>query len=343
MLPTRTPLLRNPRKRAFCQMGPRDGSSPLRSGGGTIGGELKGGTQNDSRQTFNRLRPGFEPVLDSIRHLSRHSFVREDWARRNLELEQFLLPDPPPDFLRHPAIAFQMFVGSRYLAHEAPYVLARLHDAAMASEDPVGEPPRTLLDGDLLTSSNTVHHLHHLLRYEEETGRRLSESSVVVVEWGGGYGNLAKLYRRLHGGSPTYVLIDTPTFAAVQWLYLASILGEDQVELHCSVETPVREGQVNVIPLGLVDKLDGISSDLFISTWALNESNQAAQEYVVARRWFDSTHLLLGMHRGDPLQPHAVAAGCRDVPLGDFMPGQSYFIRDVALGGLHARAVLLHP
>jgi hypothetical protein len=69
-----------------------------------------------------------------------------------------------------------------------------------------------------------------------------------------------------------------------------------------------------------------VSADLFISNWALNESTPAAQEDVVARRWFGADSLLLAMHAGDPLTDVVVRHGARPVPLGDFMPGQQYLV-----------------
>ena len=219
-----------------------------------------------------------------------------------------------------------MFVGDKYLAHEAPYVLRHLSVPAMATEDAVGDPPRTVLPGtDIVTSANTVHHLHHLLRFEDVTGRRLSDVDT-VVEWGGGYGNLAKLLLRLHGGTPTYVLVDTPVFAAIQWLYLASVLGPDCVVLHADGGLQLVRGVVNVVPIGLAAQWH-VDADLFISTWALNECTTAAQDHVVERRWFGADALLLAMHEGDPFQRRVVDAGARTVPLGEFMPAQRYLLR----------------
>lgn len=240
-------------------------------------------------QRFHRLREQFAARLDEVQGLEDDRFVRSDWAGRNHDLAQHLLPVPPRDFLHHPAILFQMFVGEKYLAHELPYVLGNLPAVALAHEDQVGEPPRTVLDGHgVTTSSNTVHHLHHLLRYQEATGRSIGDVGT-VVEWGGGYGNLAKVFLRLHGGTPTYV-------------------------------------PVNVVPIGLVPELD-VDADLFISTWALNESAAPAQQHVRDRRWFGADALLLAMHAGDPLAPIVLNDGAKSLELGPFMPGQRYLVR----------------
>lgn len=280
----------------------------------------------EQRRRFDRLAGEFAGRLEAVRRFEDRGATREDWARRNDELAGFLLPRPPWDFLGHPAIRFQMFVDERHLAHELPYVLAELPSAALLREDAVGDPPRSPVPAaGVETSSNTVHHLHHLLRYQAATGRSLAGART-VVEWGGGYGNLAKLLLRLHGGAPTCVLLDTPVFAAVQWLYLSAVLGDDRVVLHTEPGSPVAAARVNVVPAALAGEL-AVRADLFVSTWALNESPPSAQRLVLERELFGAGSMLVAMHRGDPLEPEVLARGARPVPLGDFMPGQHYFVR----------------
>lgn len=271
---------------------------------------------DDASERFEGLAARFAGVVESVAGLDEPAFVRGDWAERAAALVGTLLPVPPRDFLRRPEILFQMFVGEKYLAHEEPYVRSRLETPDLLEEDPVGDPP---------SRANTVHHLHHLLRYEEVSGRRLAEAGT-IVEWGAGYGNLAKLMWRLHGGGPTLVLLDLPVFSAVQWLYLASVLGEERVVFHTSGPVVPETGRVNVVPIGLAAELR-VQADLFVSTWALNESSPAAQDLVVGRDWFGAPSLLLAMNHGDPFEPRTLATGATASPLGDWMPGQNYYVR----------------
>jgi hypothetical protein len=301
----RTPTCERPRARPPCAgpSGPRRAATP-----------------------FALLAARFAERLAAVRPHVGPRYVRDDWAARNAELERDLLPAPPPDFLRHPAILFQMFVDERVLPHELPYVLERDASPALLREDAVGGAPLSRVPGTTLaTSSNTVHQLHHLLRYEHESGRRIADAAT-VVEWGGGFGSLMRLVARMHGGRPTCVILDTPVFSAIQWLYLSAVLGEERVRLHAAAPVQPVPGAVNVVPVGLARALS-VDADLFISNWALNESTAAAQAEVVARRWFGAEALLLAMHEGDPLTRVAIDHGARAVPLGDFMPGQRYLIR----------------
>ncbi|MFI9011585.1 hypothetical protein ACIGNX_30550 [Actinosynnema sp. NPDC053489] len=274
---------------------------------------------------FAGLARRFADRVAAVRGCVDARYVRPDWAQRNAELERDLLDVPPRDFLRHPAIAYQMFVNERVLPFELPYVRSRLADERLLAEPPVGDPPVVRVPGtDVVTSSNTVHQLFHLLRYQETTGRRIDEADT-VVEWGGGFGALLRLLVALHGGSPTCVVFDTPIFSAVQWLYLSAVLGEDRVVLHDSAPVRPVPGRVNLVPIGLVGATE-VDADLFISNWALNESLPAARRDVVDRRWFGAGSLLLAMHAGDPFTEVVLAAGAKAVPLGEFLPGQQYLV-----------------
>lgn len=70
--------------------------------------------------------------------------------------------------------------------------------------------------------------------------------SSTIVEWGGGYGSLARLIRRLSPGDATYALVDAPILCAIAWRYLSDVLGEDAV---AGVdEGGLRPGRVNLVP-----------------------------------------------------------------------------------------------
>ncbi len=147
-----------------------------------------------------------------------------------------------------------------------------------------------------------------------------------IVEWGGGLSSLIRLLIRLHSGTPTCVVIDTPVFSALQWLYLAAVLGERRVHLHTGGPVHPVMGAVNIVPIGLVEHLE-VDADLFISNWALNESMPDAQRDVLASSWFGADSLLLAMHAGDPFAEAVQSCGARAVPIGSFLPGQQYLVR----------------
>ena len=180
------------------------------------------------------------------------------------------------------------------------------------------------------TSHTSIHHLYHLIRFADKTGCDF-EKIDKVVEWGGGYGNMAKIFRRLKPNS-TYCIIDTPIFSTLQWLYLSTVLGVENVNLLRQPGDAVQSGKVNVVPLCFVDQLQ-LRADLFLSTWALSESSSVAQDYVISRRWFEADHLLLAYQDTSEAAPTAgrlgeIAAreGAATIDI-EFIPGNHYAFR----------------
>ncbi len=296
-------------------------------------------TSNQAR--LARLKAGQRPIFESIRcefearyrELSRYDiaeFVTPFWKKFNAQLEQSLLPAPPFSFLKDPVIIFSMFMtaGGHCLEEETRLLESwfskeRLKEILV--EDYAGEP--LLFNAEYLTSHNSIHHLHHLARWSMVTGLSL-ERNKTVVEWGGGYGNLAKIYRRLAPGT-TYVIIDTPIFTCLQWLYLRTVLGEKEVHLIGASGPAIRKGRVNLISLGQLDRLK-LKADLFISTWALSESATFAMNWVKRHKWFGAQSLLLAYQNSGRNLPDAGSLGLMAAAKGakiediSFLPGNHY-------------------
>jgi hypothetical protein len=285
------------------------------------------------RACFERLSESFAGLYAGLAGQDVGVLITPLWENYNRELAAAFLPRPPFGFLKHPAIIGTMFViaGGRWLAEELAYVEARLPRErlrAVLAEDHAGEP--LLLNAEYLTSHNAVHHLYHLLRFAEAAGCEL-ERLGNVVEWGGGYGSLARLFRRL-GGKATYVSIDTPLFACLQWLYLSTVLGPEAVRLLQQPGERPESGKVNLLPLHLVAQAD-LRADLFVSTWALSESSPEAQDFVLGRDWFGARHLLLAYQSSSPALPAAGRVGQLAAATGarlceiEFLPGNHYAFR----------------
>lgn len=261
-------------------------------------------------EAFAQLGPSFASRYAALRRSDVHSFAVPLWERTNAELEGRFLPCPPADFLRDPVVQHMMFV-----THTGSFFTERLREIKrsfppdvvrrLLREDAVGWP--VLAESTFPTSANTVHHMFHLSRSIALGGWNPLQVRC-VVEWGGGYGNLAKLIRRLIPGDLTYVLIDLPLFACVQWLYLSSIFGEEAVHVMSVDDDLVRRGRINIVPVALAGHVD-VAADLFISTWALSESTRAAQDLVVSRDWFGARHLLLAYQRPTRAVPFAGRLG----------------------------------
>jgi hypothetical protein len=162
---------------------------------------------------------------------------------------------------------------------------------ATLQEDLVGGP--VLIRSEYCTSANSVHHLFHLARFMQRTGCRPKDVRT-VMEWGGGYGNLAKILSRtwkLYGEDVTYIVVDHPIMSCLQWLYLSTVFGEDETRLVLK-EGDFLKGRINILPTSLVSRSIG-NIDLFISTWGLSESSILAQRFVASEKFFGAKRLLL--------------------------------------------------
>ena len=286
--------------------------------------------KRNQRAGFEALVKEFPRYYDLLRKQKIDEYVTPLWNRYNQNLEKVFLPFPSFSFLRNPIIMYTMFAtaGGDTLNKELAYIEKKIPPKKLKmllGEDYVGDP--LILNRTYLTSHNSIDHVYHLARFEEATGSDISMLGH-VVEWGGGYGNMAKLFRRM---SPkvTYSIIDTPLFNCLQWLYLSTIFGESAVHVVKSNSDQIRFGKINILPLTFLSAYKG-NADLFLSTWALCESSKFSMGYVARRRWFGAKHLLLAYQRSDERLPDADYVGklakkdnATIVPV-DFLPDNYY-------------------
>jgi len=258
-------------------------------------------SQFEENYRFAREAYGTVPKLADTKFAA---FQHPQWRIFNDTLERYFLDEFSAAFLRHTTITRTMFLakGGRWQSAQLGFLRSRRSDAdldLLLRETMLGRPYIT--SRQMLSSHNTIHHLYHLTKYEDRTLRSLSGFKS-VVEFGGGYGNMARLIRKL-SPAVSYTIIDLPLFSCIQYVYLATLLGQDSVNL-VSRPGPIRDGVINLVPIPYMDLVPD-STDLFVSTWALTECTRAAQEYVADRKFFGAGGLLLAYSRrsglfGDP-------------------------------------------
>jgi len=288
--------------------------------------------KHDQITTFHTLRNNFPFYYNKLQKYNIAKFTTQTWEKYNTKLEKVFLPYPPFSFLRDPQIRGTMFVTAffgKWLVEEVTFLEERIPRnklIAFLQEDYVGDP--ILVNSQYLTSLNSIHHLYHIGKFLDSTRCNLDRIDT-VVEWGGGYGNMAKILYRLKNIAPTYIIVDTPLFSCLQWLYLATILGEDNVNLLYNPNDAVHIGAINLVPLCLLDyhKFD---VDLFISTWGLSESSLFSMDYVVFHGWFKAEHILLAYQGSNKSSPDADRLGRIAADTGaaieeiKFLPGNYY-------------------
>lgn len=148
-------------------------------------------------------------------------------------------------------------------------------------------------------SGTTIHHAYHLERWSEITGLLLSELRS-VVEWGGGFGNMARLVLSV-APDCRYTIIDMPFMERVQRQFLAGC-----GDVHWARYVGDYRGAAILAEDGVREDGWGAHSvDLFVATWSLDESPAAQQRAVAAHGFFGAEHLLIAMHPGKDIFPES--------------------------------------
>lgn len=145
------------------------------------------------------------------------------------------------------------------------------------TESPVGNPD--LMLEMPTTSCNRIHKLHHLWKFEHETGTPL-RSFDNFIEIGAGYGLLPALSKAL-GLTGSWTLIDFEIMHALQKWYLDSnAIGNAQF----------------LTPTQVTQSVLTKARSLVISTWALSEMSVGQREHYL--ECIQGSSLLLAFHGG---------------------------------------------
>ncbi len=203
------------------------------------------------------------------------------WKDFSMRLRAYSRFFDPRRFLRWHVIRQTMFMASAY----PPCIEELQKDAQwknvwqpLIQEDIFGDPiPDPVLPE---SSGNRIIHAYHLLEMQKATGVRFDQLET-IVEFGGGYGSISRLLRKL-GFKGNYVFYDLPEFLALQRFYLEGI---DQKTFSASNFNANEKGQ-NVL-VGTPEDLKKVLASLhkepsmFIATWSLSESPVSVREQVL--------------------------------------------------------------
>ena len=258
---------------------------------------------------FEKLSKSFSTRYQECSSFRYEKYVTSLWNGFNTKAEKAFLPSPTFSFLNDGTIMLTMFGGNKYdeelLYLEKKYKKSEL--SKLLLEDYVGNP--LLVSNKYVTSFNSIRQLYLLSLFFEKSKTQIL-SIKTVIEWGGGYGNMAKLFLRMKPEPVTYIMTDTPLFCCLQWLYLSTIFGTRNVRLITSDGDKIQKRKINIIPVGLLDSFTNqLNTDLFISTWGLSESSTYSQDFVAKRKWFGAKHIFLGFQKSSQNLPTAEYIG----------------------------------
>ena len=198
-----------------------------------------------------------------------------DWASAMNRLRELTLRADARGFLRWDVIVARMAQSNPAVTEIELAALKALPDwetrwAPAIREIPVGRPQPYA--GHPESSEPTIQAAYTLSRLEAMAGRRVGEWEV-VVELGGGFGNLCRLMHRL-GFRGRYVIYDLAPFTLLQRYYLRSagllhdgdariVLTSDVAELESAVATIAPDAWA-----------------AFVACWSLSETPLSLREQV---------------------------------------------------------------
>ena len=250
--------------------------------------------KSDQKERYDKLIKEFPEIYKEFSKYNIDKFIIPVWKYYNKKLEKSFLSSGF-SFLRNPVIRTSMFINRRgkLLKEEVNYLETNVEKEELKQileEESVGNP--VLLNSKYLTSHSVVNVFYHLVLFSNKTQKSI-EDFQTIVEWGGGYGNLCRIFMKLKSFNCTYTLIDLPLFSCIQWIYLSSVFGEDKVNLIKNSKCKLKKGKINILPLCFLKNFK-LDSDFFISTWGLSESSKYSQDYVKENNFFNAKHFLLG-------------------------------------------------
>jgi hypothetical protein len=207
------------------------------------------------------------------------------WVSFADTIKTMITGNPDTDFLHHPAILQTMLrigFGPSQL-YEETFLKYCLSDStanlvSKFKETAFGNLP--IECQEFTCSTNSLGHLYYFARIMERTGPNLRS----VIEFGGGYGNLCRIFKTLLPDS-TYVIIDLPELLAVQFLFLRKTLGDAEVVLHKSPPSGFKEKSIHLVPAFFMEEIE-FTPELFVSTFAISEATSAAQDLVIKKEFF---------------------------------------------------------
>ena len=253
-------------------------------------------------EIFNGVFKEYSSVCTRLLHGIGGSKVESlgyDWTDWAGSIRSAFSGGVPLNFLANPIISSTMVFArnngiqlTKFFISNIVGVFGEKTAIKLLKEDYIGLP--NISNMDFMTSANRAHHANHLAYFTKATLKNIWESEV-IVEWGGGYGNMARIIRRLNP-KVTYVIIDLPELLALQYVYLSSVESRDCVHVVAGEGFNHLElGKINLITQELFSELlPSIECDGFISTWAISESPKAAQEFVYSNNFFGAKNILIG-------------------------------------------------
>jgi len=192
------------------------------------------------------------------------------WSGVENDIREKIIDCDPREFLRWHSVVQTMFPLFMPYISEALHFLKGLPDwdsrwVGAIEESPVGRPIPYY--NYTRSSGNLIFHAYVLAEFESRA--KISVDSLdTIFEFGGGYGSMCRLARRL-GFKGKYIIFDRPIISALQRFYLKS----NGIAVQSNTE---ENGVICVSEMGHLKsallKLSSTGRRMFIATWSLSET-----------------------------------------------------------------------
>lgn len=200
-------------------------------------------------ERINNLRTDVKSIdLDKI------GSSTDEWVQNLYELKELLLTKDPRFFLHWGVIKRTMFFEPPLLEYKS---VSDYYTKEYLREDSIGDPKPYY--ECIESSGNLIHHAYSL----QQILKRLDLDGIdSIVEFGGGYGSMCRLIRRL-GFTGNYHIFDLPLFSILQRYFLQSCSADFLLNTHFANEIDELECAL--------DNIDR-KKMLCIATWSISEA-----------------------------------------------------------------------
>lgn len=199
-------------------------------------------------------------------------------------IQKLILTQDPKEFLHWDIIAHTM--GSPnpgYFPIELNYLKSKIdwntRWRSAIREISVGNPSLSPYYRE--SSGMLVHHAYGLAKFEETVGKQI-QTFEYVLEFGGGYGSMCRLFYNLGFGGK-YILYDLPILSELQKFFLKSakfpVLTLDEfIKADSGIVCISDKNQL----LELIKNHTKLEKELFVATWSLSEAPTSTKNLMLS-------------------------------------------------------------
>jgi len=250
---------------------------------------------------WSEMQREYNLLLQEIMKLEPDScvYAHPYWHQSQQKLKEFIGGSPNANFAANEVVASTMLREKygKMQQYETCYLKYCVSDATMQllnkfqDNDFINLPK---VCKEFNCSINTLGHLFYAARVIDSAGIPLN----TIVELGGGYGNLARIFKTLLPEA-TLILFDLPELVVIQGLFLKVTIGHDKVIVHHSLPDHLQAGFIHLIPIQFAKSLE-FTCDAFVSTFALSETPELVQKLVSQKNFFNAQFCyIVGQMNGD--------------------------------------------